>query len=224
MKVHVRIEREDLWRFLDFFLHLGSNTQLAGTGPREDADRSITRGVFATLKAAYDESHEAGGTLQPERPIPYVTEEELADVAPQEEIRQRIQRASNELSRVKRVLKSPEMVPWPSFKPHPQDAKRCYICGNHEGHHGTTQNHCPPFEIPQPSLVTAALPCTICGNRLGMDQTLIGDGDGNGQKFAHAGCYRRREGIRAACKAAEGVAPNRGDGVCAICGLAVEDH
>lgn len=36
---------------------------------------------------------------------------------------------------------------WPSFTPHPQDPKRCYICGETEDFHGTAQNHCHPFVI-----------------------------------------------------------------------------
>lgn len=37
--------------------------------------------------------------------------------------------------------------------------------------------------------------CTVCGEKID-GGTTIGDGDGAGQRFAHAVCYRLRDAIR----------------------------
>lgn len=70
--------------------------------------------------------------------------------------------------------------------------------------------------------------CTICTQVLGMNEAIIGDGDGTGRRFAHASCYRRREaGLppKAKERCSDTVPPpDRGDGICPLCGFAVEDH
>jgi hypothetical protein len=37
--------------------------------------------------------------------------------------------------------------PWPRFQPHPDDNTRCHVCGHTSDNHGTSVNHCPPFNL-----------------------------------------------------------------------------
>jgi hypothetical protein len=62
---------------------------------------------------------------------------------------------------------SVQVSDWPCFTPHPQDNTICYICGQTENFHGTAQNHCHPFVIPEKPLT----PCVFCNNgALAMEQ------------------------------------------------------
>lgn len=165
----------------------------------EDVPRTIARepwrdGVLLACKEADN--------------APYVTEEDLADVAPPEEMKARHARAAAELAHVHKPTE-PDLLDLLGKLASGEGGRRT----GELLRRGWIKVEVTMFgraalglPAPKPSPVPEGdIKCTICTQALGMNEAIIGDGDGTGRRFAHASCYRRRAAETAERDAAQGL-------------------